>query len=59
MTVDSSERRPAHSHCAAQSRARELERLRSLSVEERIRLALTMDRRFAWMSPVVSEQNRE
>jgi hypothetical protein len=54
MNVNST-RRPAYSRCAARSRQKEVERLRRLSVEERIRLALTMDRRFAWMSPVVSE----
>ena len=58
MNVNST-RRPAYSRCAARSRQKEVERLRRLSVEERIRLALTMDRRFAWMSPAVSEQNRE
>lgn len=39
------------SACAAQSRARELERLRRLSVEERIVAALTIADRYLWLKP--------
>jgi hypothetical protein len=42
---------PRRSTCATQSRERELARLRSLSVEERIVAALTMGTRFAWLKP--------
>lgn len=44
--------KPVHSRCAMQSRQRELERLRRMSIEERVRSALTMGRRFAWIRPV-------
>jgi len=48
--------KPAHSRCAIQSRQRELERLRRMSIEERIRSALTMGKRFAWIRPVAGGQ---
>lgn len=45
------------SACAAQSRAAELERLRKMSVEERIKMALTLDQRFAWLKPAPRAQD--
>ena len=39
------------SACGDRSNAVELERLRSMSVVERIRLALTLRKRFAWLQP--------
>jgi hypothetical protein len=50
----SSERELVHSHCATQSRERELQRLRRMSVEERVRAALTMGNRFAWIQPAAA-----
>ena len=44
-------RRPRRSACAAQARERDLERIRRLSVQERIVAALTMGARFAWLKP--------
>ena len=44
-------RRPRRSACAAQAREREQERIRRLSVQERIAAALTMGARFAWLKP--------
>ena len=42
---------PRRSACAAQAREREQERIRRLSVQERIAAALTMGARFAWLKP--------
>lgn len=39
------------SACATQVRQLELERLRQMSVESRIVMALTMSARFAWLRP--------
>ncbi len=44
-------RHPRRSISAARSRAFELERLDRMSVEERIKVALTLDARFAWLAP--------
>ena len=44
-------RGPRRSACAAQARERELERIRRLSVQERIAAALTMGARFSWLQP--------
>ncbi len=44
-------RGPRRSACAAQAREREQERIRRLSVQERIAAALTMGARFAWLKP--------
>jgi len=49
---------PRRSACATRSRERELARLRSLSVEERIVAALTMGTRFAWLKPVPAPASR-
>ena len=46
-------RRPRRSACAARSRQEELERLRQMSVEERISAALTIRKRFEWIKPTV------
>ena len=43
--------RPRRSACAARSFSRELARLRRMSIEERIKAALSMDARFAWLKP--------
>ena len=48
--------KPVHSRCAMQSRQRELERLRRMSIEDRVRSALTMGSRCAWIRPVVAGQ---
>jgi hypothetical protein len=42
---------PRRSACAAQAREREQERIRRLSVQERIAAALTMGARFSWLKP--------
>ncbi len=39
------------SSCLEQSRHHELERLRRMSVEERIKAALSMGDRYAWLRP--------
>jgi hypothetical protein len=39
------------SRCAAQSRQQETARLRRMSIEERVRSALEMDKRFSWIKP--------
>lgn len=44
-------RGPRRSACAARARERELERIRRLSVHERIVAALTMGARFSWLKP--------
>jgi hypothetical protein len=44
-------RGPRRSACAAESRARELERIRGLSVQQRIVAALTIGARFSWLKP--------
>ena len=43
--------RPRRSSCMERSRALELERIKRLSVQERIAAALTMGTRFAWLKP--------
>jgi hypothetical protein len=43
--------RPRRSACASRSNAFELARIRSLSVAERIKTALTIGQRFAWLQP--------
>lgn len=43
--------RPRRSACADRSNRFEVERLRSMSVTERIKAALTMGQRFAWLDP--------
>lgn len=42
---------PRRSACAARARERELERIRRLSVQERIVAALTIGARFSWLKP--------
>ena len=42
---------PRRSACAAQAREREQERIRRLSVQERISAALTMGARYSWLKP--------
>ena len=44
-------RAPRRSACAASSREKEMERIRRMSVEERIAAALTMGDRFSWLKP--------
>lgn len=43
--------RPRRSACGERSKAAELEHIRSLSIAERIKLALTVQSRFAWLEP--------
>ena len=42
---------PRRSACAAHAREREQERIRRLSVHERIESALTVGARFSWLKP--------
>jgi hypothetical protein len=42
---------PRHSRSAAASRRAEMRRIEGMTVEDRIRAALTMSRRFAWLQP--------
>lgn len=49
---------PARSKCANESRQQELERLRRMSIEERVRAALEMNRRFTWIKPDLAEPAR-
>lgn len=44
-------RRPRRSASAAKSRELELARVKALTVQERIALALTMRDRFSWLRP--------
>jgi hypothetical protein len=46
-----SEHRPGRSACAAASQARELERLRRMSVEARIAASLAIGGKFSWLKP--------
>ena len=48
-------RRPRRSASAAASREAEMARLRQLTVEERIRMALSIKARHAWLQPVRQE----
>ena len=50
-TIADIDHRPRRSGCAAQSHAKELERLQRMSVQARIEAALTMGARFAWLKP--------
>jgi hypothetical protein len=47
---------PRRSVSAAESRRHELERLRRMSVEERICASLTMSHRFSWLKPKKQSQ---
>lgn len=49
---------PRLSVSAAESRRHELERLRRMSVEERIRASLTMSHRFSWLKPKKQSPSR-
>jgi len=42
---------PRPSTCATASLAAEMERLRKMTIEERIKVALSMRDRFAWLDP--------
>jgi len=44
--------RPRRSGCADAALRAEIERVRSMSIEERIKAALSMRQRFAWLHPV-------
>lgn len=48
--------RPRRSGCADAALRAEIERVRSMTVEERIKAALSMRQRFSWLHPV-SKQN--
>ncbi len=50
---------PRQSACAEASSEYELSRLRRLSVEERIKIALSMEKRFSWMKVKVEKKKRE
>jgi hypothetical protein len=50
--------RPRHSACAAKSKAEELERLRSMTVAERIEAALAIKGRFREFKPVLAPASR-
>lgn len=49
--------RPRRSSCAEQSRNHELERLRRMSVEDRIKAALSIGDRFAWLRPTARKRD--
>ncbi|MBU6303012.1 MAG: hypothetical protein KGS60_15795 [Verrucomicrobia bacterium] len=53
---DPSVRRPRRSACADQSLAAELERVSRMTVEERIKAALSMGDRLAWLNPAPAPQ---
>lgn len=44
------------SHCANQSLAAELQRLRGMSMEERVLEALGMGMRYSWIEPVAHKR---
>ncbi|MCX6880782.1 MAG: hypothetical protein NTW21_44315 [Verrucomicrobia bacterium] len=48
--------RPRRSGCADAALRAEIERVRKMTVEERIKAALSMRQRFSWLHPV-SKQN--
>jgi len=48
--------RPRRSGCADAALHAEIERVRRMTVEERIKAALSMRKRFSWLHPV-SQQN--
>lgn len=48
--------RPGRSACAAASQAREWERLRRMSVEERIAAALAIGGKFSWLKPAPKDE---
>jgi hypothetical protein len=49
--------RPRRSSCAAQSLNHELTRLRRMSIEDRIKAALSMDARFSWLQPTAIKRS--
>jgi len=49
---DIADKRLRKSACANRSRAGQLLRIERMSVEERIKAALSMSRRYAWLQPV-------
>jgi len=49
-------RQGRRSVCASKSLEAELERLAGMSVEERIRAALTMSHRFSWLQPAPAKK---
>jgi len=48
--------RPQQSACANASLAAEIERTRRMTTEERIKAALSMGDRFAWLDPASRDQ---
>lgn len=48
--------KPRRSRCASLSLLQEQERLRRLSVAERIRAALSMQSRFSWLKPAPGDR---
>jgi hypothetical protein len=51
-----SSKRPQQSACANASLAAEIERTRRMTTEERIKAALSMGDRFAWLDPAPRDQ---
>jgi hypothetical protein len=47
--------RPRRSGCAEAALRSEIERVRRMTIEERIKAALSMGQRFSWLQPVASE----
>jgi len=43
--------RPRHSACADAALRAEIKRIRGMTIEERIKAALSMRERFAWLAP--------
>jgi len=54
-TVPASVDAPRRSACPAASLAAEMERLRRMTIEERIKAALSMRDRFAWLDPTATK----
>jgi hypothetical protein len=49
-------RQGRRSACASKSLEAELERLAKMSIEEKIKEALTMGRRFSWLKPAPTKK---
>lgn len=47
---------PRRSRSAAASRRAEMRRVERMTIEERIRAALTMSHRFAWLQPAARDR---
>jgi hypothetical protein len=47
--------RPRRSECAEAALRAQIERVRRLTIEERIKAALSMGERFSWLQPVAGQ----